>query len=289
MAVVLCLLGSAAGLQFAPALRWRSLPFSPDERQLQPRARHAAFRLDALQFPAQPVSADSWPSSAAATAVVSCDVLLVYGGVVGDAWLTDLNLLVLQEGTSGDCKLRSLRVPCSHTSSAQLTTAAASSNATGDTNSTDAAQEQQLPLLVREFAACASGRNQFVVAGGFNGEQQTMDLQLCVLKHTQRQTNIAEEAGDVAFRAPNPTSNNDISIWCEGWSATWQIVQPRNRSPPGRCHHTVCHYAEGRSFVVFGGWTDRHGCLNDVWLFHQDHMEWWEPECTGEGCNILRL
>jgi hypothetical protein len=26
----------------------------------------------------------------------------------------------------------------------------------------------------------------------------------------------------------------------------------------------------------------RLGCLNDVWVFSMDHMEWWAPDCGGE-------
>eukprot|EP00878_Enallax_costatus_P020198 GHUV01021343.1.p1 GENE.GHUV01021343.1~~GHUV01021343.1.p1 ORF type:complete len:297 (+),score=106.96 GHUV01021343.1:284-1174(+) len=281
-------------LTVAPALRWRSLPFSTDQKHLQPRARHAVFRLEALQTSAQQAATNSWQATpaTATTAAASIDVLLVYGGVAGDAWLTDLNLLVLQEDMNSNCKLRLLPAPCSNTSCCDTSSPADNSGATeaeaGHASSTEGTVEQQLPIAVRDFAACACGHNQFIVTGGFDGEQQTMDLQLCVLTRSQRQQAV-HQADDVTSKAPDSNSSDHVGTWCGGWSATWQMLQPRNRSPTGRCHHTVCHYAEGRSLVVFGGWTNRQGCLNDVWLLHQDHLEWWEPECTGGGCSNLGL
>lgn len=203
---------------------------------------------------------------------------------------------------AGDYRMGTLPVLCSSLASSHASHSKCCEPASimHDISAEVVVTTEQLPAAVRDFAACACGHNQFVVAGGFNGDQQTLDLQLCVLTHTNQQEDC--KTGDEPGTSSNQLSKqHDISntmLWCRGWSATWQVLQPRNRSPVGRCHHSICHYAAGRSLVVFGGWTNRQGCLNDVWLFHQDHMEWWQPEIAGEaastgwfvhtsGCKVL--
>lgn len=239
------------------------------------------FLLDALQPSTYGPSAIGSCAAAATSATAASSVLLVYGGVNGSSWLTDLNMLVLEDMVTGDYKLSVLTIPCSSSHHTQLEHCAAVDSKLSPLPE-DAAVERQLPAAVRDFAACACGHNQFVIAGGFDGEQQTLHLQLCVLTHEGQQEGCKTGDAPVASSKETEASYSSSTMtWCQGWHASWQSLQPRNLAPVGRCHHSICHYAAAHSLVMFGGWADKQGCLNDVWLFHQDHMEWWQPEVAG--------
>jgi hypothetical protein len=138
---------------------------------------------------------------------------------------------------------------------------------------------------VRDFAACACGQNQFVVSGGFGADLGAFHLQLFELT---RDTTATAQRDHASCNSASPSSSNDSSCgssssWYSGWAASCSLLQSRSHAPgpPGRCHHSFCYYPGGASLVVFGGWADRQGCLNDVWLFHMQHMEWWQPEVAG--------
>jgi hypothetical protein len=202
--------------------------------------------------------------------------LLVYGGVHGSTWLNDLTLLVIEEEATGGMKTSSMAVPVRD---------AASDSSCG---SDDAAN--QLPLLpVRDFAACTCGQNQFVLSGGFGSDLSTFHLQLFELQKEPIPT-TAKVLGSTTPCAASPgNGSSSSSDWYDGWSASCTLLQSRSQAPgpPGRCHHSICCYAAGASLVVFGGWADRQGCLNDVWLFHMQHMEWWQPELTGARAAVV--
>jgi hypothetical protein len=64
--------------------------------------------------------------------------------------------------------------------------------------------------------------------------------------------------------------------------AVWEQLQPSNVvRPVGRSHHTVCYHPGSSSLLVFGGYSSRLGCLNEVWQFSMVHREWWQPEIKG--------
>ncbi|KAG2486927.1 hypothetical protein HYH03_014426 [Edaphochlamys debaryana] len=114
----------------------------------------------------------------------------------------------------------------------------------------------KLPLPTRrDHAACVTSPNQFVIVGGYDGNTELMDVQA-----------ITVRAGEDSV----------------GWLASVRRVRSRNREPPGRCHHTATCHPEGRSLYVFGGYASGHGILGELWAFHLDHHEWWEPETTGD-------
>ena len=67
------------------------------------------------------------------------------------------------------------------------------------------------------------------------------------------------------------------------FSLSWQEVQPRNQPPRPRSHHTAAYDKAGRTALVFGGYSSAGGGLtSELWAFSFDHMEWWQPETTGE-------
>lgn len=265
---------SGAGHSLVPSLQWQRLEC---DLQLQPRARHAAFALPALQpqqpqclevLVAPPAAANSCSSVGAEplaasglgqppVAVLGC--VAVFGGVAaGGSWLSDVNLLVLVEGskTQQSCFMVSVPVP-------QMSAGAGSGSRI---------QGRPLPLPVCDFAACECGPAAFVVAGGFDGSNTTMQLQRCTLvccPHNSQQPAAA------------PTAEE----WVQSWGCTWEVLQPRTqRSPAGRCHHSCSWHADSQSLVVFGGYSNSRGagCLDDVAVFNMLHMEWWCPEHAGE-------
>jgi hypothetical protein len=73
----------------------------------------------------------------------------------------------------------------------------------------------------------------------------------------------------------------DAVGWAQGWRCSWELLQPRTRSPAGRCHHSCCWHADSRSVVVFGGYASMRGCLGDVQVYSVDHREWLAPAQTG--------
>ncbi|KXZ56238.1 hypothetical protein GPECTOR_1g207 [Gonium pectorale] len=114
----------------------------------------------------------------------------------------------------------------------------------------------RLPLPTRrDHAACVTSPNQFVVVGGFDGTAELMDINAITVR-------AAEDS--------------------VGWGASVRTVAPRNRTPPGRSHHTVTCHASGRSLYVFGGYASSRGTLGELWAFHLDHHEWWQPNTTGD-------
>lgn len=317
------------------------------QHTLQPRARHAAFALPALQ-PVPPLQlvqhhlqsmlphtqggASTRPPSADAgtshhqshTAAAGCPsdllgCLVVFGGVAaGGAWLTDVTLLVVNGSPStAGCGLQAVSV---QTAPAQAEQTAAGRTTAGI-----------LPLPVCDFAACECGPAAFVVAGGFDGQQEAQHsgllLQRCTLKHIAPRNSPQHGSGGVATghqhsrtdsteclpasqpdadscqcvqSAPAPASSasgaapglqSDRSNqqpassldWAQQWQCTWELVQPRTRTPAGRCHHSCCWHAESHSLVVFGGYAinSRQGCLSDVHVFQMQHLEWWQPSCSG--------
>ncbi len=84
--------------------------------------------------------------------------------------------------------------------------------------------------------------------------------------------------------APLPSQPDEPASFAEGstgWCAHVRRVAPRNRPPPGRSHHSVVLHGAGRSLLVFGGYASGRGCLGELWAFHMDHLEWWQPHTTG--------
>ncbi|KAF8071143.1 GPA3 [Scenedesmus sp. PABB004] len=150
--------GALAGLQLAPALRWRSVAFAPGAPSLAPRARHAALALDALQPPG--------PGGG------GC--VLVFGGTAGPAWHNDLTLLMLSEGAGGEPRLSAAPVP------------AAEGGGGGAVLGRGSAAPAGWPAPLRDFAAAACGRDRFVVSGGFAGDggPAQLELLLCTLRRT---------------------------------------------------------------------------------------------------------
>lgn len=209
--------------------------------------------------------------------------LTVFGGVAaGGSWLQDVSLLLLQDdssaGSSGCC--------------VQSVTVAGS-----------------CPVPVCDFAACECGPASFVVVGGFDGSAVTAPLllQRCVLTRdslpecSAATTAAADSTASVACSSSAAaaaaagsstgvpargcgipsTAGQQLSsaAWAAGWQCTWDVLQPRTRSPKGRCHHSCCWHAGSGSLVVFGGYAG--GCLSDVQVFNLKHMEWWQPQRAG--------
>lgn len=262
-----------AGMLLKSMLRWRSLQFQSSGSAFQPRARHAAFCLEVLQ--------PGRHEDDAARAGSGC--LLVFGGIgAGGTWLKDLTLLALWDDGGGQLQPQALPVPYLNnckTAGADLTagfgidgagpcicngpaSATAAATATGITAAVDTVLQ---PL--RDFAAATVSRNQFLVAGGFDGSNITMQLLLCELVRQPQDSNVESQH------------------WPHGWAARWSQLAPRNAGPPGRCHHSLSYYGASSSVVVFGGYADGIGALEDVWLLHLGHLEWWRPllstACSG--------
>jgi hypothetical protein len=295
-------------------------------------------------MPAQLPYAPQFPAG-----LVGC--VVVFGGVAaGGSWLTDVNLVMLTNHDSGvtgpaeSGSSRSLGGLSSHVQPVPMSLASTAQQQ----HSERAFQEEQdhKPQPAVDFAACACGSSGFVVVGGFNGKEASMQIQRCTLAQAHRSssssssgrdgmmprqgrptshapaacstpgaaapgvgmsrstaaapssssqqaaTAVTAAIGSAPEGAPAAASNHahghDSSqqqspeaAWAASWECTWDVLVPRTRSPVGRCHHSCCWHAPSRSLVVFGGYSDRRGCLDDVAVFSMDHCEWWQPQCTG--------
>jgi hypothetical protein len=253
--------------------------------------------------------------------------LVVFGGVgAGGGWLTDVSLIVMTDSSSssssssnrnscssagGGCVVQTVPVPC-----------------TPSPHGLQAEGVQKgMPVPVCDFAACECGPAAFVVVGSFDGSSASMQLQRCVLTFSSStaaqpaataavnasstQQHAATDGISKVPAAPQPHQPEDsiagkdhkaacstgkqqqqqqLSVleWASSWRCTWEVLQPRTRSPVGRCHHSCCWHAASRSLVVFGGYASRQGCLNDVQVFNLDHREWWQPEYTGNAATVPR-
>lgn len=296
-----------------PSLEWQLLSTGPPI--LQPRARHAALVLGALQPRVVPLNQDLARTAGAAAAglhglnagppispsacppdLLGC--LVVFGGVgLVDEWLTDVTLVGVTDSGNGCCSVTLL--PGLGTGRQQGSAEAAgmlqACDGSGSNGGSTAASIMPSPL--RDFAACECGPTAFIVTGGFSSSSsEVMQLQMCTLRQQpllpeqqqQQLPNLAAAAepgrsAPAAATITTATSASSISNsqWLRGWAAQWSTLQPRNRSPPGRCHHSACWHAGSSSVVVFGGWASRQGCLGDVQVYQVQHNEWWQPGDAG--------
>lgn len=262
-------LSHAVGIQCTPSLAWHSLPADPDCPGITPRARHATLFLDGLQH-------QDWTDLGGVPGL--CGSMVVFGGVLGDVWLTDLQVLTILETTSGHIKLIHSTVhiiPPSIVHSQALSTDDTSSQPVGELGAR------------RDFAACACGQNQFVVVGGYDGKCEIMDM--CMFTLTLCHTN---DSPGQYVAAHSCTVNNSTAVASTTSSLRVQAcchkVTARNRLlPAARSHHSLCYHADGKSLVLFGGYSSSVGCLNCVWLYHMEHMEWWQPDTTGKHEGVM--
>ncbi|GLC64343.1 hypothetical protein PLESTF_000151200 [Pleodorina starrii] len=304
---------SAEGGLLGKPLRWHSLPPDPDQWQPPPRCRHSTFCLRALQLPhAPPPGAATQPlpvhrtmrstlsGTATATSAEAAEggtgstgtmgrggaavyrgtataplqltgtstiqghhaeveavipdvagVLVVFGGVNEEEWFRDVHVLEISYADGGGATFRWHQVEVQPEAEPAGGAEAGTLRSTAGTGGTG-----KLPLHTRrDHAACVTSPNQFVVVGGFDGTAELMDIQAVTVR-------AAEDSA--------------------GWAATVRAVVPRNRTPPGRSHHTVTAHDEGRSLYVFGGYASSRGTLGELWAFHLDHLEWWQPNTTGD-------
>lgn len=353
----------------ASTLHWQCLPTNCSSKQplLQPRARHAAFSLAALQPGQQPLislqqhlagsnlqsllrhmentshaghhgaSFDDDGSFTKVAGGVPHDVstpacampaqqpqfpaglvgcVVVFGGVAaGGSWLTDVNLVMVTNNDSG------VTDPADWGLSSSKSEAMCGLNYRVQPlpmSTASASQQQQQQHRIREsehglgrkpqpvvdFAACECGPSGFVVVGGFDGKEASMQIQRCTTTQahntsssSSKQSAAAAASHDTPEDAPAAVRNHahhgdhrvqqqqpqqsPEAAWAASWECIWDVLVPHTRSPVGRCHHSCCWHAPSRSLVAFGGYTDRQGCLNDVAVFSMDHCEWWQPQCTG--------
>ncbi|GLI65448.1 hypothetical protein VaNZ11_008828 [Volvox africanus] len=307
---------SEGGLLGVP-LRWRSLPPDLGQWQPPPRCRHSTFYLRALQLlhaPAPGAASQPLPVSSTMRAPFASDtggcvgatldntfgfgmgqgtyqrtalrqlrgtvaveghhaeveavipgmagVLVVFGGVNEDEWFRDVHILELSYSEGGNARYHWHQVEVDPEPESEGGALAATPPGTRAEGATDGSAPRgglassRLPLPTRrDHAACVISPNQFVVVGGFDGTSEVMDINVVTVR--------AKE-GNV------------------GWAATVRTVVPRNRTPPGRSHHTVTAHESGRSLYVFGGYTSSRGTLGELWAFHMDHLEWWHPNTTGD-------
>lgn len=165
----------------------------------------------------------------------------------------------------------------------------------------------KLPLPTRrDHAACVTSPNQFVIVGGFDGKTELMDIHAVtvraagglrpdrsrpsaiLLKHRAITGHMWQPPASIMAASHNHDNHNAWLPVCSpaedsvGWAATVRLVAPRNRTPAGRSHHTVTPHAAGRSLYVFGGYSSSRGVTGELWTFHMDHHEWWQPNTTGE-------
>jgi hypothetical protein len=234
--------------------------------------------------------------------------LVVFGGVgAGGGWLTDVSLTVMTDNSSGSlagdcCVVQTVPVPCTHSQYGLQAEGA----------------QGGVPAPVCDFAACECGPAAFVVVGGFDGSSASMQLQRCVLNFSrssttqlaaadaqhatstehvatnnssrvlpaaqphQHETSASDTKHNAACHTGKQQQQQHVTDWAASWRCTWEVLQPRTRSPVGRCHHSCCWHAASCSLVVFGGYASRQGCLEDVQVYNLDHREWWQPEHTGD-------
>ncbi|GFR47091.1 hypothetical protein Agub_g8661, partial [Astrephomene gubernaculifera] len=295
---------TAEGGLLGKPLRWRCLLPDPDQILPPPRSRHSTLFLRGLQQPlgaAQTAMAHSSQSTFvhnAARAPLAlpgssessmgrvseqgqqlsgatgrrqepltetqavmpsmAGVLVVFGGVSEDEWFRDLHVLEVSYTDDGASSFRwhPVEVRPEVEVLAGTGTLQAHVPALPDATAGSVASGCKLPVHTRrDHAACAVSPNEFVVVGGFDGTSELMDIHAVTVR----------------------TSGTG-----SGWSASVQHVLPRNRSPAGRSHHTVTSHGSGRSLYVFGGYMSSRGALGELWAFHLDHREWWQPNTTGD-------
>lgn len=84
------------------------------------------------------------------------------------------------------------------------------------------------------------------------------------------------------------TQDTDVREWAQAWCCSWELLRPRTRTPPGRCHHSCSWHAGSQSLVVFGGYNSHQGCLDDLHVFSMLHQAWWQPVQSGEAqpCDV---
>jgi hypothetical protein len=236
-------------------------------------------------------------------------VLVVFGGVGGDSrWFNDLSVLELGHTGGWDsrepersCQLtHSLSSPLSPLSHSPTLSLAAAGETLTSWHTVEATQllsdsspnpgpsgrQAQSPLAppppphLRDFAGCPVGPHQFLVHGGFDGASETAATYLYSvyrLDASSSATHAETATLHAATAAPALASPQRASF-----SATWQLVEPRNRPPPPRSHHSCAFSRPLNSVVVFGGYASGRGLLNEVWAFSLDHLEWFQPETSGE-------
>ncbi|GIM00701.1 hypothetical protein Vretimale_5653 [Volvox reticuliferus] len=307
---------SEGGLLGVP-LRWRSLPPDPGQWQPPPRCRHSTFCLRALQLPhapapgaaSQPLPVHSTMRAALAGGTVNsvgaaldstfgsgigqgthqrtaplqlsgtmtveghhadveavipdvAGVLVVFGGVNENEWFRDVHILEISYSDGGNASFHWHQVEVDPEPEPAGGTVAGTLPGSGAEGATTASAPGEslaigrLPLPTRrDHAACVTSPNQFVVVGGFDGTSEVMDINTVTVRAAE---------GNV------------------GWAATVRTVVPRNRIPPGRSHHTITAHDSCRSLYVFGGYASSRGTLGELWVFHMDHLEWWQPNTTGD-------
>ncbi|KAG2441016.1 hypothetical protein HXX76_003869 [Chlamydomonas incerta] len=295
---------SAEGGLLGRPIRWKSMPADPGQWLPPPRCRHSTLCLRALQLPnARPPGAAAQPlpmhstlrASLTASAVglggqhggvhmrttrfpaggttlgvhghhgdeveaVVPDVagvLVVFGGVGEEEWFRDLQVLEVTYSEGGartfhwhQVEVESEAAPAGGVEAGTLRAAWPDEPGVGG----DAGPKLPLPTR-RDHAACVTSPNQFVIVGGFDGKTELMDIHAVTVR-------AAEDS--------------------VGWAAHVRLVASRNRTPAGRSHHTVTPHAAGRSLYVFGGYSSSRGVTGELWTFHMDHHEWWQPNTTGD-------
>lgn len=257
--VMLTACTALAELWWTPRLLWRSVPGEPGE----PRCRHAAAGLGVLQQ--QP-----WEAMGALPCLSGA--VLLFGGVRGLEWLSDLEVVTLLGDRQGGVRVVAQPVVLAPGSSPG-------------------------PAPLRDFAACACGHSQLLVVGGLTGSGEVLDMHMCEVVAcssgsaaggggsslgTTGAGRGAAVAGAAGADAEAATCGEGSGGLPRQWAVHWSRVLPRNAAlPPARSHHSQAMHPEGRSLVMFGGYSSHAGCLNDLWLFHLDHLEWWQPETTG--------
>ncbi|GAX75514.1 hypothetical protein CEUSTIGMA_g2957.t1 [Chlamydomonas eustigma] len=117
----------------------------------------------------------------------------------------------------------------------------------------------------RDHAGCECGPGQVLMYGGFDGQEELSTLHLYSFS---REGDVCSHEGHVQ---PSYTSS-------------WQLIQPRNRPPPARSHHSMTYHKAGRMALVFGGYSSAGGGLTgELWAFSLDLMEWSQPVTFGDA------
>eukprot|EP00198_Chlamydomonas_reinhardtii_P011691 XP_001701028.1 predicted protein [Chlamydomonas reinhardtii] len=295
---------SAEGGLLGRPISWKSMPADPGQWLPPARCRHSTLCLRALQLPtarppgaaAQPLPMHSTLRASLTASAVGLDgqhggthmrttrfpaggttlgvhghhgdeveavvpdvagVLVVFGGVGEEEWFRDLHVLEVTYSEGGartfhwhQVEVESEAAPPGGVEAGTLRSAWPDEPGVGG----DAGPKLPLPTR-RDHAACVTSPNQFVIVGGFDGKTELMDIHAVTVR-------AAEDS--------------------VGWAATVRLVAPRNRTPAGRSHHTVTPHAAGRSLYVFGGYSSSRGVTGELWTFHMDHHEWWQPNTTGD-------
>ena len=305
--------GHAAGAMAGPIvaagdLRWRAVvPRARGDGALLARARHAALPLEgASSSDEQDSDGDDDGSSGNGAGggqrrrpvAAMLGRALVYGGVCGERWLTDMAVVSVREEEGGRLAVDAQPVE-------QLGGGAAGSGSGGnggDGGSTAMGDAAAVgPGQRRDFAACAAPGGQapaLLLHGGFTGRREAGDLWLCELQ--RRRT-----AGDESSGGSGSCGGGSGGV--PAWRAVWRCLQPEHSvdadgggsggasGPGARSHHSLCLWRAGGCAVLFGGYAGGRGALGDVWAFDLGGADgsgadgsggggggWWQPEIAGE-------